>query len=40
MAHRQEQLAVSPHQIGQNPQELHDVVHVVDQPALSASREQ
>jgi hypothetical protein len=36
----QEQLAVSPHQIGQNPQELHDVVHMVDQPALGASCEQ
>lgn len=36
---RKEQLAVSPHQICHNPQELHDVVNVVDQAALKAASE-
>lgn len=35
----EEQLAVSPHKIRHNPQELHQVVYVVDQAALNAVRE-
>ncbi len=35
----QEQLAVSPYKIRHNPQELHEVVNMVDQAALNAVRE-
>ena len=31
---RKEQFAISPNEIGHNPQELHKVVNVVDQAAL------
>lgn len=36
---RKEKLAVGPHKVGNDPQRLHDVVHVVDQAALKAEYE-